>query len=132
MQRKSTNTRIVKILQKRREFEESNPRHLIEKSIQDLHNLERYYADAEYRNSLKSEEYPSLEYFELENIFKQEEKVKEELNLPQNSLIKYEKMKCSKHCNHNTPHQYYYAYIWDSNSKRLKKKYIGKELPLMI
>lgn len=102
---------------------ERNSRYLIEKSIQDLHNLEKYYVDAEYRNSLVSAQYPSLEYFELENIFKQEQKVKEKLNLPQKSLIKYEKVRCSKHCRHNNPaHQYYYAYIWDSSSKRLKKK----------
>ena len=37
---KSNNARLAKILQKRTEFEESNPRHQIEKSIQDLHRLE--------------------------------------------------------------------------------------------
>ena len=129
---KSTNARIARILYNRREFEESNPRYRIEKAIQDLHNLERYYVDAEYRNSLISAKYPSSEYCELENICKQEAKVKERLNLPQNSLIRYEKVRCSKHCKHNTPpHQYYYAYIWDLSSKRLNKKYIGKQLPLV-
>ena len=100
---KSNNARLAKILHKRREFEESNPRYLIEKSIQDLYNLEKYYVDLEYKNSLISASYPSSEYFELENIYKQEKKVKEGLNLPQNSLIRYEKVRCSKHCNHNTP-----------------------------
>ena len=133
MHRMNANTRIARILHKKRELEESNPRYRIEKTIQDLHKLEKYCIDAEYRNSLLSADFPSSEYFELENIRKQEEKVKERLNLPQNSLIRYERVKCSKHCKHNTPpHQYYYAYIWDSSSKKLKKKYIGKQLPLVM
>ncbi len=41
MHKKNTNTTIARMLRKRREFEESNPRYQIEKSIQDLHNLER-------------------------------------------------------------------------------------------
>jgi len=130
---KSNNTRIAKILRKRREVEELNPRCRIEKSIQDLHNLEKYYANTDYRNNLVSANYPSSEYFELENIYRQEEKVKERLSLPRNSQIRYERVKCSKYCKHNTPpHQYYYAYIWNSSSKKLKKKYIGKQLPLTM
>lgn len=124
------NSRIANLL-KRKEFEESNPRYRLEKSIQDLHNLEKYYVDVEYRNCLVSADYPSSEYYELQNIYKQEAKVKERLNLPQNSLIKYERVRCSKHCKHNN-HQYYYAYIWDSSSKKLNKKYLGKQLPLVI
>jgi hypothetical protein len=57
--------------------------------------------------------------------------LKEKLNLPENSTIRYEKVKCSKNCRHNT-HRYYYAYIWDSSNKKLKKKYIGKQLPLPV
>jgi hypothetical protein len=130
---KNNNTRIAKILRKRREVEELNPRYRIENAIQDLHNLEKYYVNTDYRNNLVSADYPSSEYFEREKIYKQEEKVKEKLNLPQNSLIRYERVRCSKHCeHHNPPHQYYYAYIWNSSSKRLKKKYIGKQLPLVI
>ena len=133
MHRMNANTRIARILHKSRKLEESNPRYRIEKAIQDLHNLEKYYIDTEYRNSLRSADYLSSEYFELENIYKQGEKVKKKLNLPQNSLIRYEKVRCSKYCRHNTPpHQYFYAYIWDSNSKKLKKKYIGKQLPLVM
>ncbi|MGA9842638.1 MAG: hypothetical protein WBQ25_10015 [Nitrososphaeraceae archaeon] len=133
MHKKITNTTIARMLDKRREFEELNPRYRIEKAIQDLHNLERYYVDAEYRNGLLLADFPSSGYFELANIHKEEEKVKERLSLPRNSLIRYEKVRCSKHCTHNTPsHQYYYAYTWDSSSKRLKKKYIGKQLPLTI
>ena len=39
MYRKNTNTRIAKILHKRREFEELNPRYRIEKAIEHLHKL---------------------------------------------------------------------------------------------
>ena len=62
----------------------------------------------------------------LANVHKQEEKVKEKLNLPQNSLIRYENVRCSKLCKHDTPpHRY-------TNTKELKKKYIGKQLPLVM
>jgi hypothetical protein len=67
-------------------------------------------------------------YFELENIDGQQIRLKEKLDLPQNRIIIYEKVRCSKNCDHDT-HQYYYAYIWDSNSKK-SKKYVGKQLPL--
>jgi ribosomal protein L37AE/L43A len=124
---KDFNTRLTK-LQERAEL--SNPRHMLKKLLQDIDNLEKFYTDREYRNRLvKSARYPSSEYFQLEKIYDQEEKVKEKLNLPQNCTIRYEKVKCCKDCKHNT-HQYYYAYIWDCDSKKLKKKYIGKQLPL--
>ena len=55
--------------------------------------------------------------------------MKEKLNLPESSTIRYEQVTCSKDCRHDT-HRYYYAYTWDCNSKKLKKKYIGKQLPL--
>lgn len=133
MYRMNANTRIARILHKERELEESNPRYRIEKTIQDLHKLEKYCIDKEYRDSLRSADYLSSEYFVLANIHKQEEKIKEKLNLPQNSLIRYERVRCSKLCKHNTPpHRYFYAYIWDSSSKKLKKKYIGKQLPLVM
>lgn len=61
-------------------------------------------------------------------IVEQDKKVKEKLNSPQNSTIKYEKVRCCKDCKHDT-HRYYYAYNWDCDSKK-KKKYIGKQLPL--
>jgi hypothetical protein len=83
MHKKITNTTIARMLDKRREFEESTSRYRIEKAIQDLHNLEKYYVDVEYRNSLASANYPSSEYYELENIYEQDEKVKARLNLPQ-------------------------------------------------
>ena len=102
---------------------------MLKKLLQDFETLEKFYSDDEFRNNLKSASYLSSEYFELERICEQEEKVKEKLNLPQNCTIRYEKVKCCKDCRHNT-HRYYYAYIWDSTSKKLKKKYIGKQLPL--
>jgi hypothetical protein len=55
--------------------------------------------------------------------------LKEKLNLPENTAIKYEKVKCYKDCKHDTD-QYYYAYRWECSSKKLKKKCIGKQLPL--
>jgi predicted double-glycine peptidase len=120
------------MLEKSKIKESSNPRYVLKKLLQDIDNLEKFYTDREYRNRLVSTaNYPSSEYFQLEDIYEQEKKVKEKLNLPQNSIIKYEKVKCSKNCRHNNPpHKYYYAYIWDCNSKKLKKKYIGKQLPL--
>jgi hypothetical protein len=51
---KSNNRRIAKILSKRRKVEELNPRYRIEKAVRDLHNLERYCVDADYRNNLAS------------------------------------------------------------------------------
>jgi hypothetical protein len=59
----------------------------------------------------------SSEYFELQNIYDQDRKLKEKLNLPENSTIKYEKVRCCKDCRHE--HYYYYSYIWDCNSKKL-------------
>jgi hypothetical protein len=81
--------------------EESNPRYVLKKLLQDIDNLEKFYSDKEFRKRLVSANYPSSEYFQLEDIYEQDEKVKEKLNLPQNSTIKYEKVKCSKNCRHN-------------------------------
>jgi len=123
---KDFNTRLTK-LQERAGL--SNPRYVLKKLLQGLDNLEKFYTDREYRNKLESASYLSSEYFELERIYEQEEKVKEKLNLPQNCTIRYEKIKCCKDCKHDT-HRYYYAYFWDCSSNKLKKKYIGKQLPL--
>jgi hypothetical protein len=130
MYNKNFNTRITKMLEKSK-VQESNPKYLLRKLLQDSDNLEKFHSNPEFRKRLVSANYPSSEYFQLEGILEQDEKVKEKLNLSQNSTIRYEKVKCSKNCRHNT-HQYYYAYIWDSNSKKLKKKYIGKQLPLPV
>ena len=82
-------------------IKESNPRYVLKKLLQDIDNLEKFYSDKEFRKRLVSANYPSSEYFQLEDIYEQDEKVKEKLNLPQNSTIKYEKVKCSKNCRHN-------------------------------
>ena len=116
-------------LLKRVNINKSNPGYLLQKSLKDIEELERFYKDKEYRNTLVSATYPSLEYCQLENIEKQEEKLKEKLGIPQNSTIRYQKIRCSKACRHSK-HWYYYAYVWDSTSKKLKSKYIGKQLPL--
>jgi hypothetical protein len=121
--------KFSKLLKQEAKINESNPRHLLQKSLKDIENLERFYKDKEYRNTIESAIYPSSEYCQLENIEEQEKKLKEKLGIPQNSIIKYRRVKCSKDCRH-TMHWYYYAYIWNSTSKRLKSKYIGKELPL--
>src|SRR5919198_1638970 len=109
--------KFAKLL-KQAKINESNPRYLLQKSLQYIENLERFYKDKEYRNILETARYPSLEYCKLENIEKQEEKLKEKLGIPQSSTIKYQKVKCSKDCRHST-HWYYYAYIWDCASKKL-------------
>jgi hypothetical protein len=57
-----------------------------------------------------------------------EKKVKEKIKIPENSIIKFESIKCSKKCRHKT-HKYFYAYFWDPVIKKLSKKYIGKHLP---
>lgn len=48
------------------------------------------------------------------------------LKISPNSTITFEGVKCSKICNHK--HNYFYAYYRDRG--RLRKKYIGKHLPL--
>ncbi len=65
---------------------------MLKKLLQDFENLEKFYSDKEHRNKLESAAtYPSSEYFELENIYEQEEKYKEKLNSPQDCTIRYEK-----------------------------------------
>jgi hypothetical protein len=123
---KDFNTRLTK-LQERAKL--SNPRDKLKKLLQDINNLEKFYSDKEYRNTLVSANYPSSEYFQLEHIHEQDRKMKEKLDLPKSSTIRYEKVRCYKDCRHE--HYYYYSYIWDCNSKKLKKKYLGKYLPLI-
>ena len=89
--------------------------------------LVKFIKDSKYRKTTELS-YDSLqERYELHDIFGLEKIVKEKIGIPENSTFKYEKIKCSKKCNHS--HKYFYAYYQDSNSKKLKKKYIGKQLP---
>ncbi len=72
---------------------------------------------------------PSFHYLITLDTVKQ--KIKENLGLPKNSSIRYDKVKCSKNCNHND-HYYFYAYWWDPIIKKMRKKYIGKNLPIPV
>ena len=123
-------SRITKLEGQAKIFK-SNPRFILENALRDIKKLEAFYKDKEYRDVLRSAERFSPDRSELQYVYRIEQKVKEKLGLPENSIIKYEKVKCSKSCEHKT-HYYYYAYIWDYNSKKLKKKYIGKQLPLPV
>jgi hypothetical protein len=99
---------------------------LCQKLKEDMLKLEKFIKDNEYREKLQKSLYP-YHNPELFDILGLEKKIKEKIGIPENATIRYEKVKCSKHCIHN--HQYFYAYYWDPNTKKLKKKYIGKELP---
>jgi hypothetical protein len=55
---------------------------MLMKLLQDFEDLERFYSDKDYRNNLISQaRYPSLEYVQLQNIYEQDSKLKEKLNL---------------------------------------------------
>ena len=96
--------------------------------------LEKYIQDPKYRKQLEGEEqdsgigYTFYENYELMDLLGLEKKIKEKLKIPENSIIKFESIKCSKNCRHKT-HRYFYAYFWDPLIKKLRKKYIGKHLP---
>jgi hypothetical protein len=113
---------------KEKQQEEITPEYLQSKLIEDMPLLEKFLMDSEFRNKLLSADFHSHEYFQLSNLYGLVKKVKEKLELPKNATIRFENVKCSKRCKH-TNHQYFYAYFWDSPSKKLKKKYIGKHLP---
>lgn len=113
---------------KKREQEELTSEYLYTKIKEDMPKLERFFKDKEYRNELLTSDYHSYEQYKLTDLFGLEKRVKQKLGIPVNSTIRYEKIKCSKHCKHKS-HQYFYAYFWDSNLRKLKKKYIGKKLP---
>ena len=89
---KDFNTRLTK-LQERAKL--SNPRDKLKKLLQDINNLEKFYSDKEYRNTLVSANYPSSEYFELENI----------LNLITESVILYLIIKTRKPICNRIPYQ---------------------------
>jgi hypothetical protein len=73
----NTSSRLTKMLEKSEIKEPSNPRSVLKKLIQDIDNLEKFYTDREYRNRLVSTaNYPSSEYFQLEDIYEQEKRSK--------------------------------------------------------
>ena len=124
------NRRIHNLIIKR-EKEELEPEYLYFKLKEDMPKLEKYIQDSKYRKELEQNSeigYLIHENYELMDLYGLEKKVKEKLKIPENATIKYENIKCSKCCRHK--HKYFYAYFWDSKSKKLKKKYIGKHLPL--
>ena len=113
---------------------ESEPEYLYFKLKEDMPKLEKYIQDPKYRKQLEGEEqdsgigYTFYENYELMDLLGLEKKIKEKLKIPENSIIKFESIKCSKNCRHKT-HRYFYAYFWDPLIKKLRKKYIGKHLP---
>jgi hypothetical protein len=79
------NSHLTKILEKSSKVKgksSSDPKYMLKKLIQDIDNLEKFYTDKEYKNKLESARYLSSEYFGLENIYEQDRKLKEKLNLP--------------------------------------------------
>ena len=100
--------------------------YLCQKLKEDMLKLEKFIKDNEYREKLQKSLYP-YHNPELFDILGLEKIIKEKIGIPENATIKYEKVKCSRECIHD--HQYFYAYYWDSNTKKLRKKYIGKKLP---
>ena len=97
---------------------------MLKKLLQDSDNLEKYYSDKEYRRRLVSSSAGGY-YFLLilQSIFLNYKTYMsgiEKLNLPENSTIKHENVRCRKDCKYNT-HYYYHAYFWDCASKKLKK-----------
>jgi hypothetical protein len=104
-----------------------SPKYLLQRLEEDMPKLEKFIIDNKYRDKLQNAYYHSEDHYEFLNIYGLEKRVKEKIGIPENATIKYEKVKCSKKCKHD--HQYFYAYYWDSNTKKLKKKYIGRELP---
>ena len=128
--------RQIKNLLMKKDNEELKPEYLYFKLKQDMPKLEKYIQDPKYRKELEGEEEQDsrigyntfYENYELMDLYGLQKKVKEKLKIPENSIIKYESIKCSKKCRHKT-HKYFYAYFWDPVIKKLKKKYIGKHLP---
>lgn len=100
--------------------------HLSQKIKEDMPKLERFIKDDKYRKKLENSLYPRYNP-ELFDILGLENLVKQKIGIPENATIKYEKVKCSRDCIHN--HEYFYAYYWNPITKKLRKKYIGKELP---
>lgn len=116
------------------ELDRAAQRKRLEEAYQYNNNrLEKFILDNEYKNQLVESSRMSqlcVEYYELQKLIEFEKKVKEKLKIPSNANIRYDKVKCSKTCKHS--HKYFYAYFWDSGDQKLKKKYIGKNLPETI
>src|SRR5215211_5653319 len=81
-----------------------SPEYLFQKVKEDMPKLEKFIIDSKYREKLQNSPYHSQERYELFDIWGLEKLVKEKIGIPENAIIKFEKVKCSKQCNHN--HQY--------------------------
>jgi hypothetical protein len=121
---KDFNTRLTKLqeiaskLEKRSSSSISDQKHTLRKLLQDSDNLERFYKDKEYRERISSD------HFELDHLYEQDRRLKQRLNLPENSTIRLETVKDSNR-------SYWHAYFWMPQLKKLKKRYIGKSLPIL-
>ena len=122
---KDFNTRLTKLqeiaskLEKRSSSSSiSDQKHTLRKLSQDSDNLERFYKDKEYRERISSD------HFELDHLYEQDRRLKQRLNLPENSTIRLETVKGSNR-------SYWHAYFWNPELRKLKKRYIGKSLPVL-
>ena len=76
--------------------EELKPEYLYFKLKEDMPKLEKYIQDPKYRKELEEDQDSGIGYtfytnYELMDLLGLEKKVKEKLNIPENSIIKYEK-----------------------------------------
>ena len=84
---KDFNTRLTKLqeiaskLEKRSSSSISDQKYTLRKLLQDSDNLERFYKDKEYRERISSDR------FELDHLYEQDRRLKQRLNLPENSTI---------------------------------------------
>lgn len=123
------------ILGKRGVNKESKLEYLIEHLKEDVSTVEnsiiKLQNSKDYQNFSRSS-YDPLETARTQNEFELSDKIKEKIGLISNSTFRYERVKRSKKCKASHNHQYFYAYYTDRLTKKLKKKYIGKHLPLPI
>jgi hypothetical protein len=115
---------ILHIIGKRNK-ELSDPGYLLLHLKDDVLELEKFIKNEKYRNEVLEE---SWNRYKITDLYELEGKIKEKLGIPKHSSIRWDKVKCSKTCKHT--HQYFYPYFRDPDQKKLKKKYIGKQLPL--
>lgn len=117
---------IKGLFEKESFLEKYHPSNIRNKVKEDIPKLERYIKDDKYRKKLENSliPYSNPELFDILGL---EKLVKEKIGIPENATLKYEKIKCSKDCIHN--HEYFSAYYWNPITRKLRKKYIGKELP---
>ena len=94
---------------------------LSQKLKEDMPKLERFIKDDKYRKKLENSFYPRYNP-ELFDIVGLEKIIKQKIGIPENATLKYEKVKCSRKCIHD--HQYFYAYYWNSNTKKVTEVYL--------